>query len=289
MFISRSYFFRQFKSPENFLAYDDFDNTPNNGDLRKSWFPHVEHFVTNRDPTWQNDKGRGIIGALNYLSNQGMNSFSFLTMNIKGDDKNVYPYISSTDVLRMDVSKLAQWEIVFEHADKVGMFLHFKMFEQENDQLLDSGALGKSRMLYYRELIARFGHHLALCWNLGEEITNTLVQIRQFSDFIKETDPYKHAVVSHTFPYDIDVYDELLGYPTFDGPSLQQRPEGVFDLTLRFVEESAAANHKWIVTNDEQNPASDGVVPDSEDPDHDRIRQLALWGNIMVCCVLDAY
>jgi hypothetical protein len=269
-------------SPENFLAYDDFDNTPNNGDRRKSWLPHVKHFVTDRDPTWQDGKGRGIIGALNYLSNQGMNSFSFLTMNIKGDDKNVYPYISSTEVLRMDVSKLAQWEIIFEHADKVGLFLHFKMFEQENDQYLDSGALGKSRMLYYRELIARFGHHLALCWNLSEEITNTLRQIRQFSDYIKSTDPYKHIVVAHTFPYDTDLYSDLTGYPTFDGPSLQHRPEKVFELTLRFVTESADANRKWIVTNDEQNPASDGVVPDSTDPDHDRIRQYALWGNIMV-------
>ena len=276
-------------SPENFLAYDDFDNTPNTGDRRKSWLPHVQHFVTNRDPTWQNGKGKGIIGALNYLSSQSMNSVSFLTMNIQGDDRNVYPYISSTEVLRMDVSKLAQWEIVFEHADKMGMFVHFKMFEQENDQFLDSGALGKSHMVYYRELIARFGHHLALCWNLAEEITNTLSQIKQFTDYIKGTDPYKHIVVAHTFPGDTSMYNGLIGYPTFDGPSLQQRPEEIFDLTLRLVKASAGANHKWIVTNDEQNSASDGVVPDSEDPDHDRIRQLALWGNIMVRYMVDEF
>ena len=171
----------------------------------------MKHFVTNSDPTWKNGKGKGIIGAINYLSNQGMNSFSFLTMNIAGDDENVYPYISSTEVLRMDVSKLAQWEIVFEHADKVGMFLHFKLSEQENDQLLDNGSLGKSRMLYYRELIARFGHHLALCWNLSEEITNTIPQIRQFSDYIKRVDPYTHIVVTHTFPYDISLLINSLG------------------------------------------------------------------------------
>ena len=62
----------------------------------------------------------------------------------------------------MDVSKLAQWEIVFEHADKKGLFLHFKMQERENSFLLDGGELGTERKLYYREPIARFGHHLSL-------------------------------------------------------------------------------------------------------------------------------
>ena len=79
-----------------------------------------------------------------------MNSFSFLTMNISGDANNAYPCISSSEVLRMDVSKMAQWDIVFEHADRVGMFLHFKLSEQINDQVLDNGSLGKSRTLYYR-------------------------------------------------------------------------------------------------------------------------------------------
>ena len=37
---------------------------------------------------------------------------------------------------------------------------------------MDGGNLGPERILYYRELIARFGYHLALNWNLGEEINN---------------------------------------------------------------------------------------------------------------------
>jgi len=76
-----------------------------------------------------------------------MNAFSFLTMNINGDDKNVYMYRSTSDRTRIDVSKTAQWERVFEHADAKGMFLHFKTQEQENDQLLDGGALGNQRRL----------------------------------------------------------------------------------------------------------------------------------------------
>lgn len=47
-------------SPENFLAYGDFDNTSN----RKSWAPHIGDWVSG-DPTWSDGKGKGIIGALN--------------------------------------------------------------------------------------------------------------------------------------------------------------------------------------------------------------------------------
>lgn len=101
-------------------------------------------------------KGQGIIGAVNYLSNNGMNAISFLTMNIQGDDENVFPYVSDQpkDFDRMDCSKTAQWDIVFDHAESKGMFLHFKTQETENDQLLDGGELGPLRKLYYRELIA---------------------------------------------------------------------------------------------------------------------------------------
>ena len=40
-------------------------------------------------------------------------------------------------------------------------------------EALDGGAVGVERRLYYRELVARFGHELALNWNLGEENTQT--------------------------------------------------------------------------------------------------------------------
>lgn len=273
-------------SPENFLAYVDFDNTPNVGNRRKSWGPHVQDFSAG-DPTWQNGKGVGMIGAINYLSNEGMNVFSFLTMNINGDDKNVFPYVSDSqaDRLRMDVSKLAQWEIVFEHADKMGMFLHFKTAETENTMLLDGGSLGNERKLYYRELIARFSHHLALNWNLSEEITNTIEQIKEFADYFKEFDPYDHNVVFHTGS-NSDLYADFLGYPSIDGASLQNRPDFAFSITLRWVTQSAAAGKKWVVANDEQNSAFNGVLPDSVDPDHDDIRENALWGNIMVCMIV---
>jgi hypothetical protein len=264
------------------LAYEDFDGTPNIGCRRKSWTPHQRDFVLG-NPTWQSGKGSEIIGAINYLSNQGLNVFSFLTMNIIGDDKNVYPYISdlASDRTRFDVSKLAQWEIVFEHGDAMGMYLHFKTQETENDQLLDGGDLGTERKLYYRELVARFSHHLALNWNLGEEITNTIPQIKSFADYFKQIDPYQHLVVTHTYPGD-NLYQDLYGYPTFDGVSLQTNPDTVFSNSLRWITGSAATGRKWVVANDEQGTAGDGVKPDADDASHDIIRMDVLWGNIMV-------
>ena len=269
-------------SPENFLAYDDFDNTPDNGQRRKSWSKHIIDFRPS-DPTWADGKGKGIIGAINYLSAQGMRAFSFLTMNIDGDDKNVYPYVASSDRLRFDVSKLAQWEVAFEHGTKMGMFLHFKTQERENDRLSDQGNLGNERKLYYRELIARFGHHLALNWNIGEENTNTVAQQKQFADWFKLLDPYKHPVVIHTWPKEqFLVYGPLYGHANYDGASLQTDAQSVFADTLARIQDSVAAGNPWVVSNDEQGSADAGVVPDSSDPNHDNIRRDVLWGNIMV-------
>lgn len=211
-----------------------------------------------------------------------MNAFSFLTFNVNGDDENVFPYMTPTNRYRFDVSKLAQWEIVFEHADKVGMMLHFKTFEQENDQLLDGGDLGQQRKLYYRELVARFSHHLALVWNLGEEITNTVDQIKDISRYITAVDPYDHVVLAHTPRY-ATFFEDVAGIRAFSGISIQALPTEVYGTTLTWLQVAENSNHKWIVSNDEQANGRTGVVPDSVDPTHDVIRQNSLWGNIMVC------
>jgi hypothetical protein len=182
-------------APKTFLAFADFDNTSsaNANAPVKTYAAHTADWVTG-DPVWKSTKGKGIIGAINYLAGKGMNVFSFMPYNAGGDGKNVWPYsvtshgaVTSGDAqLRLDCSKLDQWEIVFEHATKKGFYLHFKTQETENDSsgeayALDNGALGSERKLYYRELIARYGHHLALNWNLGEENTNTEQQRKDFA------------------------------------------------------------------------------------------------------------
>ncbi len=288
-------------APENFLAYDDFDNTPNNGNRRKSWAPHAGDYNAG-DPTWQSNKGTEMMGALNYLAEEGMNVFSFLTMNINGDDKNVFPYVADNNLTHFDISKLDQWDIVFSHAQRKGLYLHFKTQETENDQLLDGGQLGNQRKLYYRMLIAHFGHHLALNWNLGEE--NDIWQelndpnnniVKSYAQFFYDNDPYRHNVVIHTYPGQQDeVYDPLLGATSkLTGVSIQTNWNNVYNDTKRWVEDSEAAGVPWVVANDEQGSANIGVPPfvgyidpsgntfNGTSVDHDDIRKETLWGNFM--------
>jgi hypothetical protein len=279
-------------SPENFLAYNDFDNTPNAGNRRKSWGPHVQDWQPG-DPTWKGDKGKGIIGAINYLSGQGLNVFSFLTMNIQGDDQNVYPYVSPSDLTRFDCSKLDQWEMLFEHADRMGMYLHVKMQETENDRLLDGGNLGLLRKLYYRELIARFSHHLALNWNLGEENTQTSTQRKESAAYLHTHDPYQHHLVVHSYPWvqsQDEVYTPLLGSNSnYSGASIQTMWNRVHEDTKKWVEKSAQAGNKWVVANDEQGGPETGVASDADYPGNkgsvadnkNDIRKDVLWGNLM--------
>ncbi|MHC4506142.1 MAG: InlB B-repeat-containing protein, partial [Planctomycetota bacterium] len=223
-----------------------------------------------------------------YLSSKGMNSVYHLTMNVKGDGKDVWPWTSPGERFRFDCSKLDQWEIVFSHMDSLGLMLHVITQETEIDtdrefDWNDRGGIGRVRKLYYRELVARFGHHLAITWNLGEENTNTDRQRKLFADRLKALDPYDHPVVVHTYPGRYDkVYGPLLEHRTFDGPSLQMgRMRGTHSETAKWVERSTAKGRKWIVCLDEIGPASVGVEPDKDDPDHDGVRKDALWGNLM--------
>ena len=278
-------------APENFLAYANFDGTFHNDghkdELVKTWDAHLKDWKEG-DPAWKDGKGKAMIGALNYLASEGMNAFSFLTLNIKGDDQNVFPYIDYDTYDRMDVSKLDQWEMVFEHGQEKGLFLHFKTQEAENQGLLDGGGLGAYRSLYYRELIARFGHHLALNWNMGEEIggwmknSQTPPQFKQqrlaMARYFYEHDPYRHHVVIHNGA----PFNDILGHEsTYTGISLQTHHEN-FDLVhpdvLKWRRLSLEAGKMWAIAVDEPGDAQHSLLPDSDNPEHDLARQNGLWG-----------
>ena len=302
-------------APETLLAYEDFDGTylqtgstshshgdgllwgsTQHNDRRgsfelKKFEAHVQDW-NQGDPVWQGDKGKGLIGALNYLAGKGMNAFSFLTLTAGGDGKNVWPWINHMEFDRYDVSKLAQWEIVFSHADKLGMFIHFKTQESENDQLLDGGFLGDSRKLYYRELVARFAHHHALNWNLGEEhdlvneLNDTKMQIaKSCAKFLHDIDPYDHPVVVHTYPGQYDrVYGPLIGFEYMEGASIQTNNIQVWDNFNRvhnWVKKSESSKRKWVVSLDEPGSGGLGVTTDDWDDNYNLDDARALyWTNI---------
>lgn len=292
-------------SPENFLAYADFDQTSRfslkttvregEADPKKDLHKYEAHVADWKegDPVWQGDKGKGIIGALNYLSSQGVNSVYMLTMNIMGDGKDVWPYTSHNERYRFDCSKLDQWEVVFDHMDNLGMMQHFVLQETENECLLDMGYTDVQRRVYLRELIARFGHHPAVTWNMGEEngptdwspIGQTHEQKVAMANYLKATNPYPNIVVVHTHSNDShqDEYLEpFLGFKNLDGPSMQiGNPMRVHQRIKKWVRESEEAGKRWLVNLDEIGPASKGVMPDSHDASHDTIRQHCLWGTLM--------
>ncbi|PHN02124.1 DUF5060 domain-containing protein [Flavilitoribacter nigricans] len=281
-------------APENFLSYVEFD-----GDFKtdghkdqwlKTWEAHIKDWQAG-DPEWQNGKGKGIIGAINYLAGKGMNVFSFLTCNIKGDDQNVFPYLSYDDLDRIDISRMDQWEMVFQHAQRLGMFLHFKTLEVENQGLHDGGALGPQRKLYYRELIARFGHHLALNWNLCEENGKWKAKNptpEQYTperiamtEYFYRNDPYHHHLVIHNGIH----FDDLLGDRSrLTGASVQTHHAN-FDMVhrevLRWRKLSTYCGKPWVICVDEPGDAQHSLLPDAEDPGHDVPRKNALWGTLM--------
>jgi hypothetical protein len=307
-------------SPENLLAYADFDGTSSRkGAARREgeaapaelhrYEPHVKDWRPG-DPSWKGGKGKGLIGALNYLAGKACNVFSFLTYNVGGDGYDVWPFAAPEDKLHYDCSKLDQWQIVFQHAQTVGLYLHFKMQEQENDDnrrgdkgenadipaALDGGDLGPGRKLYCRELIARFGHALALNWNLGEENTQSAEQQRAMAKYLHDTDPYRHLIVVHTFPQAQDrVYSQLIGdQSVLTGASLQNAWNAAHQRTLKWVTESAKSGRPWVVASDEQGPSGFGVPPDPGFQGHSGragegdkaydmhdIRKMTLWGNLM--------
>ncbi len=298
-------------APETLLAYVDFDGTvgrKKNVPL-KTWSPHVKDW-NDGDPTWKDGKGKGLIGALNYLSGKGCNVFSFLTYNAGGDGDNVWPMVARDDKLHYDCSKLDQWAVVFDHATQRGLYLHFKLQETENDDnrrgegesdrieaALDGGDLGAERRLYCRELIARYGHELALNWNLGEENTQSTEQQQAMADYIHDTDPYDHHIVVHTFPGQQDkVYRPLLGKDSvFTGASLQNSHiKDTHVQTAKWVRESAKAGKPWVVAFDESGSAAHGQPPDLGYEGFDgsdrkgemiytqhEVRKQTLWGVLM--------
>ena len=280
-------------SPENFLGYFEFDGTfdtashggvaSDRGSFLHRYEPHARDWKPG-DPTWQGGKGKNIIGALNYLSSKGMNSVYFMTYNLDGGDgKDTWVWTGPTVRDRFDVSKLAQWEIVFSHMERLGIAMHLVIQETENDEELGGGPeLNDVRKLYLRELAARFGHHLAVIWNLGEENDTPLGDRLQIASYLRKVDPNNHAVTVHTHGgRSLRSYTGLIGSDLFSASSIQGAMEATNRETVTLRMRTAASGLPWAIFHDEQGPASTGVMPDSADPLHDKPRKHALWGNLM--------
>lgn len=255
-------------SPENILDYDDFDHDVNKngcGLCKEHFFnPHAGDYKTG-NPTWKNGKGKNIMGALNYIKAQDMNSFSMSLFG--GDDKNVFPWINPTSKFTYDVSKLAQWEMVFDHAENIGLMMHYKLAENENWDKLNSNEI----KVFYREMIARFGHHLAIEWNISEEYRGAPNTAVERINFLAANDAYSNHRVIHTYPGEHETQYNgwiSLGVP-LTGASIQSSRNANYDDAyngksgiLTWINKSKANGTPWVVASDEQNSGGTGIFTD---------------------------
>jgi len=294
-------------SPENFLAFDGFDGTYDFAQTPE--FPslgedQLHHFGPHRgdwqpgDPNWTDEDGddaTGIIGLANYLGDQGLNSIYLMPFTYAGDGNDVWPWTNPETRDSFDVSKLAQWEWVFSHLQRQGVHIHLLVTETENESLFeieDGGTpFADTRNLHYRELIARFGHHLALSWDLGEEtgwtdekggavgVGITTGQQKAFSQYIRDLDPYDHPIKIHEILI-VEIYPALAGFTAFEGPSLQ-RHEDYNQIVIEHLKMSVAANRPWLVSMSEPLGWEFGLRPDDEDPSRAVPRKDVLWGVFM--------
>ncbi len=267
-------------SPENFFGYGGFDNTVDqpggvskkqlNNELHE-YAPHIQDYQTG-DPNFISEDtgvdGKGIIGAINYLNTQGVNSVYFLPMNLGGDGRDTYPFISpagtDNDNVHYDVSKLNQWDIVLNHMQRKGVAAQFVLNEQEdlNTNWLDDGELGPQRKLFYRELISRFSYLNAVKWNISEESRHGADNHIAFARYIRKLDWAEHPLGVHSFKDSPErTYTDLLGLSEFDITSIQFSAAKSGEFTESWRTQSSDAGWPWVIDMDELGPGNVGLIP----------------------------
>jgi len=296
-------------SPEVFLEAADFDNTfaPT-----RTYPTHIADWVSG-DPTWDGaEKGKGVIGVINYLSTQDMNVHYFMVNNSYGDGGHVgaaqgkggevTPTIGADALYRYDVSKLGQWQILFDEMMKKGVMTQFVLSEQEDQsyfELRESGTMANSRKVFFREMVARFGYLNAITWNIGEENgwnkttkfgrALTTAQRLEFGAHMNALVYYNDNITIHNGPSSqarIDlIFNDLLGTNSFTGIAFQGQHQdasyndgiGTYDRIKYFRDQSIAQSKPWVISYDE--PYSSSLL--DTQTEFNTWRKNSLWTSIM--------
>lgn len=261
-------------SPENLFGYSEIDATRTG--MKDQFYPdHIKDWRPG-DPLWGNDRGKGVIGALNYLAELGQSSIFVSTMSAFCDSDDTWPYpekeITVNGMSTFDVSKLDQWEIIVGHAQHHGIVFHAFLGEDESEQIFEKveglemggkDAFADLRKLYYRELISRLGHFNAVDWNLGEELGLSLRQnnqpygfpntsqgqIKLYADYINELEPYgRHSL---GFEGDLDKpmedYDSWFRGKEFTRTAIQGLTQKANRYSVELRRASASAGNPWVI------------------------------------------
>lgn len=277
------------------LASSDFDDDSTADDagrrVQAADTAHVSDWLSG-DPAWKQGKGKALIGTMNFLASSGLNSVSFSTYEPNRDQGGgVWPFVLPAQRFTYDCSKLDQWAIVFEHATTRGICIQLKL--QEN---IDGGKLGPERMLYFQQMIARFGHHAAVHWNLEQLDTQTVDDLTAMAAYIREIDPYRHPIFLRVRLNDArDRYVSFLGDKNaMSGVVLHNSWDSIHREVFRLVDDSREAKHHWVVET--RTPETNAIVVDREESPSENLREgglieqgsldanlrrYAFWGNLM--------
>lgn len=194
----------------------------NNGDYWiKSGIDDPENFLGTAIGDWNAKKA-----AVDYLSSKGVNSIYIITNNIDGDRKDTWPWVGKTQEEAkansdtFDIAKLQLWEDLFAYIQGKGIVMHIVLAD-------DSAWRDFNHELYYREMVARFGHHPGIIWNIGEEASEIYTNQEQIglAGMLQGLDPYDHPVTVHRLPF-----WPFFGNKNFDAASIQP-VEGGKDFT----------------------------------------------------------
>ncbi|NHZ72902.1 MAG: DUF5060 domain-containing protein [Nitrospirae bacterium] len=183
--------------------------------------------------------------AIQYLANEGLNSLYFMTDNTGGDRDNVWPWVTKRDSEHFDIAKLDGWDLILDDLQAHGIVLHL-VFEN------DSGWTGFNRDLYYRQMVARFGHYNGLIWNLSEEYNEnyTADQIKVFAQMLTDLDPYDHPLTVH-HQGSTSRWDPFYGDDRFDLTSFHTsgNPQNALAISARQL--SATTGRRIAIAFDE--------------------------------------
>ncbi|QDU88770.1 hypothetical protein Pla175_21530 [Pirellulimonas nuda] len=264
--------------PENMLGYFGFDNTTSENKRGPVYedIPQEEKYLHRYaghtrdwepgDPDWdRNDgpegtrknAGRNFIGMLNFLGRQnGVTSLYIMTMSVQDDGDDTYPTVAHADKEHYDVSKLDQWETVFTHAESVGIFMHLLLCEASNDMYYNSEGkpLGRIRKLFFRQMLARFGHHVAFQLDIGEEHDFTIPQVKEQAAWLKMLDAYDHPISSHNRGPKLEaLWSGLVGDRNIDMTAVQSGlgNQKIYQFVKKWREKSADAGAPLVISGDE--------------------------------------
>lgn len=270
--------------PEDFFGYAGFDNTldPPAGRVTAQPESSLHLYAAHVDDWRRGDpdfistssgvSSHGIIGTINFLAAQSINSINVLPMNLGAGGANTYPFIDATGTpfanTRYDVSKLHQWNLVLNHMQEKGVAAHIILAQHSmaNREWLDQGTLGPQRKLFLREMLARFSYLNGVKWTLSNERSDNTDLDLGIADYLRSLDWAEHPIAVHVNADPLNAervnadrvntgLDSFAAYTLFDNASVQSTAATAEQAIETWREHSVSADIHRVIDSTPTGPA----------------------------------